>query len=123
MNGATQLWRNRWPAVLLGVTTVAFIVAWRMGYVARQTVQWSAGLTLIGVGLFSLFRLATTDVVDPKPHGNRRGAALHFVGCVLMGAAQLVMQTWVGTAVIWVAVILMLLPWVLPKWTSLRATR
>ena len=123
MERGTQTRRSPWPAIFVGVAGVAFVVAWRMGYVARQTVQWTAGFGFISVGLFSLFRLATTEIADPKPHGTRRGAALHFVGCVLAGTAQFVMQTWVGVAVMGLAVVLMLLPWVLPKWTASRATR
>jgi ABC-type cobalamin transport system permease subunit len=95
---------------------MVFAVGLRLGDLSTQAVRSAVGLVLVGVGLFSLFRLVTNAVADPKPHGTRRGAAIHFIGCVLFGVGQLVQTSWLSIAVTSFAVLLMLLPWVRPKY-------
>ena len=105
------------------IAAVALVPMWRTGVISRHSVQLAVGLVFVALGLFEFYRLATGEGADPKTaHDSKRGPALLYVGHVLFGVGQILIQTWVGVAIIWVAVVFMASHWFLRKTPAAKAT-
>jgi hypothetical protein len=111
--------RAQTTGVVVGaIAAVALVPIWRAGTLSPQSVQVAAGLLLVAVGLFALYQLATAESDDSRTHASKRAAALLYTGLVVLGVGNLLIESWIGVAVICVSFGFTCCHWVLRKQSS-----